>query len=1253
MKKILGLDLGVASIGWSLILQDGTASSIIAMGTRVVPLSTNDSKEFSTGNAITKNQDRTLRRTARKGLDRFQLRRKYLTELLTELHMIPTKELMHGAQHAVWELRSRAVTERLEKPELGRVLFHLLQKRGYRSGRTEANRDKKETEHVAGILSNAQRLRGSKHTVGQFMFEELSKDSHFMVKHTVFPRDMYTEEFDVIIHQQRKHYPDVLTADVVENLRDRILFYQRKLKSQKGLVGRCELENYTATKSVNGVERKFDSGPRVAPRSSPLAQITAIWETVNNLSLHDSTNAPYSFTAEDQQSIVDALNDGDLTEAELLKTIKLKKSDGWRGNKSIAKGIRGNDTRKQLGKIIGFSHPALRFDLRQVHLDGDANTFDHESGEILETLPRVQIDPAFETEPLYRLWHIVYSMPDDEECKNALSNFKVDGEPCPIVGDAAQKLAELDLKHPGFANKSARAMRKILPYLMQGYNYSEACELGGFNHSQWQTTHQNSERILLPKLELLRKGSLRQPVVEKILNQLINVVNEIIDPEKGWVTNEEREDGRFSIHIELARELRQSQEERNKTFTAMTKRDKENKSIVTEFTDPENDRYGIRPTRRNVLKWRMFKEISNDESKLNAQCIYCGKLFGFKAAMSGQEVDVEHIIPQSMLFDDSQGNKTLAHRTCNAAKLNRTAWDYMESLGQAKLDAYVERVNGLHKNNIISSYKRDRLLMPASKVPTDFISRQLGETRYISRKAKEILLNITRDVVTTSGTITGYLREKWGWGGVTMSLNMARYRAAGLTETRYEVYQDGSSHPHEYIKDWSKRNDHRHHAIDALVVACTTRSLINRINTLAAKETSRSLFGDSDNASERLVLLERYLVNQKPFNTRDVQEAVSKILVSFKTGKKVATKGTRRIHRDGKTVVAQQDILVPRGSLHAESVYGSITCIKQDCDVKKLFEAPERIYKQNIRELVQGRIAQFDGDSKAALQSLKKDPIFLDKEETTVLTYGTMTLHEVVIKYKIGDIKKEDVEFIVDKGVREIVRLRLNEYGNDHKKAFADLENNPVWFNKKKNIKIRSVRFYTKLTKVEPVRIGDDGTPLDFVNPGNNHHLALYRDSDRNVHIHACTFWHAVERKRRGIPVVIKDPSIVWNELLNSGKHDEAFLSKLPPDGLTLELSFQQNEMYILGMDPGARDLAIEEQRTDLLSGYLFRVQKISGGAGVIDVRFRYHLETELSDSPASMKARSFVRIQSATALDAAHPLKVTISRTGAISAGL
>lgn len=229
---------------------------------------------------------------------------------------------------------------------------------------------------------------------------------------------------------------------------------------------------------------------------------------------------------------------------------------------------------------------------------------------------------------------------------------------------------------------------------------------------------------------------------------MVNVVNTII--EKYGKPDE--------IRIELARELKQSREERNETDKSMRKRERENESISKRLAE-----YGLRTTRNNIIKWRLYEEISSQESKLNAMCIYCGSAISLTEAILGNDVDVEHIIPKSKLFDDSQSNKTLAHRHCNRDKNEQTAFDFMKSKSEQAFNDYVDRVNLLYANRIIGKAKKDKLLMPESKIPDDFIDRQLRESQYISRKAREILQTVCHEVWATSGKVTSELRHLWGW----------------------------------------------------------------------------------------------------------------------------------------------------------------------------------------------------------------------------------------------------------------------------------------------------------------------------------------------------------------------------------------------------------------------------------------------------------------------------------------------------------
>ena len=178
----------------------------------------------------------------------------------------------------------------------------------------------------------------------------------------------------------------------------------------------------------------------------------------------------------------------------------------------------------------------------------------------------LEISEAFEKEPLYRLWHLLYSIKEKEPLESVLVNK------LGFDKDTADKLLRLDFTKRGFGNKSAKAIRKILPHLNQGLVYSSAMKAAGFNHSDSQTKEAASKTEALDKLLPVQKDSLRQPVVEKILNQLINLVSAIIaDPQMGKPDE---------IRIELARELKQSREERNRTYVNNNKRDRESKEII-------------------------------------------------------------------------------------------------------------------------------------------------------------------------------------------------------------------------------------------------------------------------------------------------------------------------------------------------------------------------------------------------------------------------------------------------------------------------------------------------------------------------------------------------------------------------------------------------------------------------------------------------------------------------------------------------
>ena len=758
-------------------------------------------------------------------------------------------------------------------------------------------------------------------------------------------------------------------------------------------------------------------------------------------------------------------------------------------------------------------------------------------------------------------------------------------------------------------------MRRILPYLQEGEKYSTACEYLGVNHSNSITTAENEARILKAKLPRIQKNELRQPVVEKILNQMVNVVNAIIDK---YGTIDE-------IRVELARELKQSKDERKDTYEKIIRNQKKNEDYAKRIEE-----FGIRSSRNKIHKYKMWVEA--DE-----KCFYCGQTINVKEFLAGDFGEKEHIIPKSLYFDDSFSNKVCSCRKCNQEKNNRTAYDYMKTKGEEAFNEYVKRVERYYDAKKISKTKRERLLTPADKIPNDFIDRQLRESQYIARKSAEMLRLVCRNVWTTSGSVTDFLRHNWGYDEILHSINFERYQLGGLTEM-VEFDHKGQKHTEERIKEWTKRLDHRHHAIDALVVACTRQSYIQRLNNLNTERDA--MFEEVEKQSaewkEKQSLLNKWVSIQPHFPVDVVRDKVEEILISFKSGKKVTTPGWPTIYKDG----TEKPSFVPRGSLSEDHIYGKIKTIEEKKPIEYIFEHPDLIFKPYIKKLVEDRLKMFDGDTKKAIASLKKDPIYLREDKSVTLEYATCYKEEYVIKYPLTSIKAKDAEYIIDKKIKEIVKQRLSEHNNNEKVAFST----PLYADANNKIEIKTVRCFTGLSAVEPIKYNDNNEAIGYVIPGNNHHIAIYTDTEGNKVEHVVTFWHAVERKKYGIPVVITNPNEVWDKIKDM-ELPESFLSNLPAPNLKYELSMQQNEMFILGMSEDEYKDAIQNKDYKTLNTHLYKVQNISENT----YRFCLSTSTQFDLSKSNKADERFLNIQSIRRLFELNPHKIKIDLLGKI----
>lgn len=407
----------------------------------------------------------------------------------------------------------------------------------------------------------------------------------------------------------------------------------------------------------------------------------------------------------------------------------------------------------------------------------------------------------------------------------------------------------------------------------------------------------------------------------------------------------------------------------------------------------------------------------------------------------------------------------------------------------------------------------------------------------------------------------------------------------GETEVVTVEHRDGER-TDERIKDWSKRKDHRHHAIDALVVACTRQSYIqrlNRVNAEADREEMDAFIKQQQehklSKKEKLSLLEHWLIRQPHFTTGEVTKHVEGILVSLRPGKRTISRGRNIYKRSGKTDV-QRGGLIPRGALSEETVYGVI-CV--------------------------------DGENK------------------------------VVCRYPLQSLKPKDVGYIVDEVLREKVRERITQHGE--KEAFAK----PLYLDEAQTQEVRSIRCFTgkDLSKLIPLRYNAESEAVGFVAPGSNHHLALYRDVDGRLVESVVTFWQAVARIRYGLSAIVTHPREVMEQAFSIPDLPEEVLEALPISRLRLMEVLRINDMFLIGMKDGKIQAAIEGEDYPTLSRHLYRVQKLSSMYYVFRYHLETEVKDEKNTSGEIPK---FYRITSFSAYQKLNPRKVKIDLLGRIS---
>lgn len=719
----LGLDIGTSSIGWCLLETDeySRAQDLVDAGVRIFP----EGMDRTRGEKSLK-QDRREARSLRRQTYRRARRKDKVKHVLQRLSLLPESEKALNKLYqdtSPYVLRAQALHEKLTPHELGRALYHLAQRRGYYSNRVRG--EEKDGAVAKGISSINEALSNDDFaTLGEYLASLNPHKQRIRDRYTA--RQMYLDEFAAIWQAQQPYHPKILTAKARDELHEAI-FFQRPLKKQKYLVGKCTFEK----------QRKR------AAAAALLAQEFRLWSSLNQLKILFADGTERYLTDDERLLLANELHYRDnWSWSAIRKKLNFLEDTRFNLERNRKSGMLGNQTAAIVSKAIGKKAWIAMNERDQEQLVYDLLNIDTETGLV----NRLNSHYGFTAEQTAKLLTAAAKLPDK------------------------------------YMHLSQTALRKILPALKQ-YNteeqravrYDEACVMAGYHHSKKDKVDVYDE---LPFPQELTKN-LRNPLVERAIYQIRNVVNAIV-----------REYGKPQvIRIEMARDLKQSAKQRE----AQEKRNKANEKLNKEAIEFLKKEMGYhRPSRGDILKYKLWKELP--------YCPYTGdseiaahELFG-----NHPVYEVEHIIPYSRCLDDSFMNKTLCHVDENRRKGNLTPYELYEG-DPKRYEEVMQRAKHLPQG------KHRRFGMNALQELDGFVSQQLNETRYIAKVAKDYLAHLGCQVEPVTGGTTALLRTSWGLNNL-------------LSE--------------EGLKN---RDDHRHHAVDALVIALTTRSDVKKLNTAHAR----------------------------------------------------------------------------------------------------------------------------------------------------------------------------------------------------------------------------------------------------------------------------------------------------------------------------------------------------------------------------------------------------------------------------------
>ncbi|MBD0413593.1 type II CRISPR RNA-guided endonuclease Cas9 [Oryzicola mucosus] len=793
----LGIDIGSTSLGWCLIETQGEPlendfGKIVAIGIRIF----SDGREPQTKASLA--VQRRAARAMRRRRDRYVARRGALLKALTDYGLMPAnedarkkllKETGDGEggdlSGSIYGLRSRALGEKLHPYQIGRVLFALDQRRGFKSNRKTDKGDNEAGKIAIGVSRLQQKMAeaGAK-SYGDFLYKRrldgksvrtrLRPESGEDAKgdgYDFYPsRQALEDEFDDVCAEQAGHHPELLTQERIKHLRD-ITFYQRPLKPP--VVGKC---------SYNPAEERL-------AKAHPLFQEFRLYKELNELELIDEQQKRRKLTLDERDKLYSQLRGAKTgTFISLRKTLGLGKEIRFNKESETRDKLLGDEVYSALSDKKGFGNRWSTFGLER-------------QWQIVQKLRNTEDE--FEL----HAWLTAECGLNDDQTEAVAKVHLPEGYG--RIGETAAKMLVDALK------TETDAEGKVIPESEAakrcGYNHSDKSDLNFPGHKELPHYQEVLDRHIPPgtgnpdDVYDVFKGRITNPSVHIALNQLRRTVNALI----------KRHGKPDRIAIELGRELKLSDKQKDEIDRTIRKNTRE-----AEARSEELKALGRADTGYNRLRLKLWQELNKDQP-LNRVCIYSGEPIT-AAMVFSPEVDIDHILPYSKTLDDSEGNKILCKTHANRQKRNRAP---------AGVSGWADRYEDiLARASTLPRNKRWRFAADAMEKFADqegFLARQLTDTQYMSRLSLTYLASL-------------YPTEEAGADGVLRRHSRIRALPGRMTEMLRrkwdlnDLLPDRNIGGSDTVKE-KNRKDHRHHAVDAFVIACTSRSLIQRIATASAK----------------------------------------------------------------------------------------------------------------------------------------------------------------------------------------------------------------------------------------------------------------------------------------------------------------------------------------------------------------------------------------------------------------------------------